>query len=81
MALDIKALAPDLLLDDIDPQCIMNVKSIHHHKNTIWRGKFGKAHHGVVHSGSPVIVKFYNANEGDSQYKAQFRTFRAEYRE
>ena len=77
-SLDIKALAPDLLLDDIDPQCIMDVKNIHYDKNTVWSGKFGKAHHGVVHSVTPVIVKLYNTNEEGSQYEAQFRTFRAE---
>ena len=77
-SLDIKALAPDLLLDDIDPQCIMDTESIHRDENTIWSGKFGEVYRGVMHAVVPVIVKFYGANEEDPQYEAQFRTFRAE---
>ena len=78
--LDLKALAPDLLLDDINPQCIIDIKSIRHDEIFICSGRFGKVYRGDVHSREPVIVKFYGKNE-DSQsvsYEAQFRNFRAE---
>ena len=78
--LDLKALAPDLLLDDINPNCIMDIKSIHHDKNVIQSGRFGKVYRGDVHSTTPVIVKFYNTNEDSelASYEAQFRSFRTE---
>ena len=78
--LDLKALAPDLLLDDISPQCIINIKSICHDENVIYSGRFGKVYRGDVHSREPVIVKFYDTSE-DSQsasHEVQFRNFRAE---
>ena len=80
-SLDMKALAPDIVLDDIDPHFIVDVKSIHYDKNTIWNGKFEKAYRGDIYSVIPVIIKFYDANEEDPQstsYEVQFRIFRAE---
>ena len=80
-ALDLKALTPDLLLDDIDAQYILDIDSIHYNKNVVWNGKFGKIYRGDIHSVTPVMVKFYDENEEDSQlkkYEEQFRNFRVE---
>ena len=83
--LHLKALAPDLLLDDINPDFILDIRSIHYDENTIWSGKFGKVYHGRIHSETPVIVRFYATNKegdkGDSKsknYEEQVRDFRAE---
>ena len=76
--LDLKALAPDLLLDDINQNCIIDIKSVHHDENVIWSGRFGSVYRGVVHSTTPAIVKFYNATSELASYEAPFRSFRAE---
>ena len=78
--LDLKALAPDLLLDDINQNCILDIKSVQHDRDVIWSGEFGSVYHGVVHSTTPAIVKFYNTKEDAelASYEAPFRSFRAE---
>ena len=80
--LDLKALAPDFLLDDIDPNYILDIGSI---KNMIWNGGFGKVYHGHIRPGIPLIVKFYAKDkQGDMEdaesksYEEQFQIFRAE---
>ena len=80
--LDLKELAPDLLLDNVDPTCILDVSSIHYNDdNVIWSGKFGKIYRGNMQSMSPVIVKFYDASDKVSRssgYELQFQSFQAE---
>ena len=79
--LDLKTLAPDLSLDDIDPIYILDVNTIHCNDNVIWSGRFGKIYRGNMQSMTPVIVKFYDTNDKDSQskgYESQFQSFQAE---
>ena len=79
--LDLRALTPDLLLEDIDAQYILDISNIHYNENVVWNGKSGKIYRGDIHSVTPVMVKFYDENEGDSQlkkYEEQFRNFRVE---
>ena len=79
--LDLRALTPDLLLDDIDAKYILDINSVHYNETVVWNGRFGKIYRGDIHSVTPVMVKFYDKNEEDSQlkkYEEQFRNFRAE---
>ena len=80
--LDLKILAPDLLLDNMDPTCILDVNSIYYDdSNIIWNGTFGKIYRGNMPSMAPVIVKFYDTHGEDSRskgYEVQFQSFQAE---
>ena len=79
--LDSKALAPDLLLDDMDPNYILDISNVHCNENTIWNGKFGNIYRGNMHPQTPVIVKYYETVEKSSQAKShdtQFQVFQAE---
>ena len=79
--LDLRAVAPELLLDDIDPTFILDINSIHCNDNMIWSGRFGKFYRGDVHSITPVIAKFYDINQADSKlkgYEIASQRFRAE---
>ena len=79
--LDLRVLAPELLLDDIDPTFILDISSIHCDDNMIWSGRFGKFYRGDVHSVTPVIAKLYDINQTDSKlksYEAASQRFRAE---
>ena len=80
--LNLKVLVPDLLLDDLDPKCILDISSIQYcDQNIIWSGKFQKIYRGSMNFQTSVIVKFYDTNEKDSQlkgYETQLQVFRAE---
>jgi len=73
--LDLKVLAPDLLLDDMDPNCILDINDIRVNKNVILGGRFATVHQGDLRSETPVIIKKYGTSEDDSQvknYETQF---------
>ena len=74
--IDLKLLAPDLLLHDMD--CVLKFESlqIQHDEDLIWHGKFGKVYHGKLDTEIPVVVKLYETNEED--YEVLFQIFRAE---
>ena len=80
--LDLKVLVPDLLLDDLDSKCILDVNSIQYcDQNIIWSGKFQKIYRGSMKFHTSVIVKFYDTAEKDCQlkgYETQLQVFRAE---
>ena len=80
--LDLKVLVPDLLLDDLDQKCILDIKSIHYcDQNIIWSGKFQKIYRGSMNLLTPVVVKIYDTTEANSQlkgYETQLQVFRAE---
>ena len=81
--LDLKILAPDLLLGDMDRKLLLNFDNvqIQHDEDLIWTGKFGKVYHGKLNSIIPVVVKLYGTNkdadvEGD--YEVIFQHFRVD---
>ena len=79
--LELKTLAPDLLLLDIEvPLLKFESVQIQHDEDLVWIGKFGKVYHGILNSNIPVIIKLYSTDE-DSQLKhceMALQIFRAE---
>ena len=78
--IDLKMLAPDILLHDM--KCVLKFESIQiqYDDALIWNGKFGKVYHAKLDSGIPAIVKLYDTNK-DSQiesYEVLIQIFRAE---
>ena len=83
--IDLKLLAPDLLLTDVQKIDNTQVKCS---EKVVWKGKYGTAFHGEIenqHSDfSPVIVKRYKSCEAGSTkenlklFDETFRTLRAE---
>ena len=80
--LDLRALAPDLILDDMNPNFILDINSIHFNENMLWSGRFGKFYRGDMHSVTPVIAKFYDVSQINSKlinsYEIASRRFRTE---
>ena len=79
--IELKILAPDLSLDDMDEESLVEFKSIEiqHDEDLIWTGKFGKVYYGVLDSKNPVVVKLYGTDKDSNLgYEVLFKHFRAE---
>ena len=78
--IDLKLLAPDILLHDMD--CVLKFESvqIQYDEALIWSGKFGKVYHAKLDSGIPVIVKLYDTSKDSriEDYEVLIQIFRAE---
>ena len=79
--IDLKILAPDLLLDDIGEGSLLEFESIqiNHNEDLIWTGKFGKVYRGTKMD-SKVVVKLYSTDEDSNLegYEVLFQHLRAE---
>ena len=79
--IELKTLAPDLLLDDMSEGSLLEFESIQiqQDEDLIWTGKFGKVYHGTKVD-SKVIVKLYGTDEDSNLegYEVLFQHFRAE---
>ena len=79
--IELKTLAPDLLLLDIEvPLLKFESVQIQHNEDLIWMGKFGKVYHGILNPEIPVVVKLYNTDEVSQLKRCEmiFQIFRAE---
>ena len=85
--LDLKILAPDHLLSDIDQNLLMKRESIQiqhllklecnhiqRNKNIIWSGRFGKVYHATLISNTSVVVKFYDNNKNKDKSIKRYKS-------
>ena len=81
--LNLKLLAPDILLGDMDKKLVLNFNNvqIQQDEDLIWAGKFGKVYRGELNSVIPVVVKLYRKDKDsdvERSYEVIFQHFRVD---